>query len=207
MPVSWQVSGGHAPYTLVIDHEAAGKGGDYGGASGVAMVGCADASGGTWFDPYVGRVYAVDPQVDSGWKTVRAVVTDANGDTAEATVDFYVILQLGSTGDILRRGETYRVRGFLMTAPDGYDVRIGGGQERECTENDPDPRCGDTVNGYGLMGVDAGIALYQEDGALHSRWPDSDRADRALGVNANPITKAVDAMIDSLGKLPRPRGD
>ena len=153
--VRWHASGGQAPYTMVIDGEAADEHHAYEGPSGTALVGCADASVGTSFWPDEGRMYAVDPQVDSGWKTVRAVVIDANGDTANAMVQFYTLLDLGggTTGEILRRGETYRILGILMTAPQNYDIRVGGIAERECAENDPDPRCGDTTHGFSLVGA------------------------------------------------------
>ena len=211
LPVKWQVSGGQEPFTLVIDHESADQDRDYRGATGIAQVGCADTSVGTsfWPLPDVGRLYDVDPQVDSGRKTVRAVVTDGNGDTAEATVEFYVILNLGggTTGEILKRGETYHIGGVLMTAPRDYDVRVGSQEERECAENDPDPRCGGRIHWYLLVGVDAWIALYEEDGALDSRWPEASGSDRASGASADPLTAAVDSMVDSLGKLPQRTGN
>jgi len=197
VPVAWNVSGGEAPYSLVIDNESAYRDDRNAGASGTATVGCADTSVGTSF-LFDERLYAVDP----GWKTVRGVVTDANGQTAEATATVYVLLDLGggTTGDILRRGETYRVLGFLMTAPESFDVRVGGMAERECAENDPDPRCGDTVHGFSLIGTDAGISHYQNDGGLHKRRPD---VSNLSGASVDPIAAAIDSMVDSLGKLPR----
>ena len=118
VPVRWQVSGGQAPYTLVIDHETQDEHRGYFGASGVARVGCADASVGTsfWWGVTEDRMYDTDPMVDSGWKTVNAVVTDANGDTATASAEFYVILIVDRVDHQMRGGETYRVYGRLMTA-------------------------------------------------------------------------------------------
>ncbi len=207
-PVTWRVSGGTAPYTLVIDSESRDADGDYLGAVGKAMVSCAAPSVGTYFEAVsrqegMTRLYREDPEVDSGVKTIRAVVTDANGRTAEASVDVYVILDLGSTGDILRRGQTYRVRGHLMTAPRDYDVRVGGGAERECFEDDPDPRCGETTHGYGLVGAYAWISLYASDGALHDRHPKVPDSTGASGASADPLTAAIDSMVGSLGKLPQ----
>ncbi len=198
VPVRWQVSGGQAPYTLVIDHETNDAQHDYTGAAGVAQVGCADASVGTsiWppMQPDRKRRYEVDPQVDSGWKTVRATVTDANGDTAEATTEIYVILALGSTGDILRRGQTYRVDGRLMTAPTSYDIVVGSTAEPQCAEYDPNPRCGDAYNGYGLLGTDAWITIYEDDGALRARWPEALSAVDAAQASPDPVTAAIDEL-------------
>ena len=42
-------------------------------------------------------MYDTDPKVDSGWKTVNDGVTNANGDTAQASTEFYVILIVGRT--------------------------------------------------------------------------------------------------------------
>ena len=122
--VSWSVNGGTGPYRLTIDGESRDATGDYAGASGSGRVLCADTTVESFID---GPTFAfrADPQVDSGWKTVRAVVTDADGDTAEATVDVYVILDTGSPDVLLRRGRTYRVFGHLLTVPQGLDLRIG----------------------------------------------------------------------------------
>ena len=209
VPLRWQVSGGQAPYTLVIDHETNDAQRDYTGAAGVAQVGCADASVGTSIwppgEPDRKRRYEVDPQVDSGWKTVRATVTDANGNIAETTTEIYVILEYGSTGDILRRGQTYRVDGRLMTAPASYDIVVGSRAEPSCAEYDPNPRCGDVYNGYGLLGTDAWITVYEDDGALHARWPEALSAVEGAQASPDPVTAAVDELVGSLGKIPQHR--
>lgn len=207
MPVRWRVDGGAPPYTLTIDGEPRDARGAYHGQFGEASVGCVDSSVGTFFEevsPQVGvmRLYRANPNVDSGWKTVRGVVMDANGRTAEATIAVYVLLDLasGTTGDVLRRGETYRVLGFLITAPQDYDVEVGGLAQRECAEDDPDPRCGDTFHDFLLVGVDAWIALY-EDGILHRRFPDT--APDAPGRTTDPVAAAIDSLVDSVGNLPQ----
>ncbi len=202
--VEWRVRGGQAPYTLVIDYESADQYGDYEGASGTAQVGCADASVGTsfWPDSEIGRLYSVDPQVDSGWKTVHGKVTDTNGDSAEANVQFYVILDLGTgtTGDILKRGETYRMYGRLLTAPARYDIRVGGVIERGCDGLPAARRC-ESASGFSLVGAGAWILLYESDLTEGSRGFSSlagDDARERASANA-----ALDAFADSLGKLPQ----
>ena len=130
-PVKWRVMGGTGPYTLVIDGETRDAKRRYEGAQGTASVSCAITTVEAFMFSVesrpnnLQRAYRADPQVDSGWKTVRAVVTDADGDTAEATVDVYVILDTGSPDVLLRRGRTYRVFGHLLTVPQGLDLRIG----------------------------------------------------------------------------------
>ena len=75
----------------------------------------------------MGRGYRTEPEVDSGLKAIRAVVTDGSGATAEASIAVYVVLSVGSSGDILQSGETYRVLGTLLTVPEGVDHLILGG--------------------------------------------------------------------------------
>ena len=207
--VRWRVEGGLEPYRLEIDGETLSiNDRAYGGPVGVARVGCADTTVGRRWGEYShqrARYYEADPQVDSGWKTVRAVVTDANGNEAEATARFYVLLDLGggTTGEIMKRGETYRILGVLMTAPDDYDARVGGRAERECAENDPDPRCGDTLIDFGLVSADAWIALYEDDGQVHSRRPEADGSGGPAGAAGDDLTAAVDSWVESLGMLPK----
>lgn len=109
--VSWSATGGQAPYTLEIGNESAYRSLAYRGATGGTGISCADTSGGTTFD-YGERPHALDPQFDSGWKTVRPTVTNTNGDAAEATAEFYPILVgPGMYPALLQRHETYRIYG------------------------------------------------------------------------------------------------
>ena len=131
VPIDWRVSGGASPYTIVIDNETRDLDGEYAGTSGMAKVTCSDTSGGTFFEYNAGydeliRFLRVDPQTDSGWKTVRATVTDANGETVEATTRFYVILDGPAYyPGLLKRGETYRIFGRLFTIPSEFDMQVG----------------------------------------------------------------------------------
>ena len=193
-PVAWRAAGGAPPYTLVIDGETRDAEQTYEGPSGTASVGCAMQFDETLFDED-GRGYRTEPEVDSGLKTIRATVTDAAGATAEASVDVYVILALGTSGDILQGGKTYRVMGTLLTVPEAVDHAILGG----------------IIEGRGGPWLNIGIAgggwvLVREANLReHSRSTRSESAgDRAVAVG--PGETELDALIgqlmESAGQLP-----
>lgn len=121
--VDWSVKGGEGPYTLVIDGETRDAQRTYEGATGTASVSCAMSYGETFIDGR-SRWYREEPEVDSGPKTIRATVTDAEGNTAEASVDVYVILELCCSGQVLESGKTYRLFDGLLTIPEGIDFTI-----------------------------------------------------------------------------------
>lgn len=127
--LQWHVSGGEAPYTLEIDGQSANsEGAVFSGETGRVTIACTNTSAswrwGEW-DLKPARYYTSDPALDSGWKTIEAEVRDANGNSAEATTQFYVIYEATNDLHLLRRGQTYRVFGHLVTIPDGVDMRIG----------------------------------------------------------------------------------
>lgn len=124
--VAWTVTGGTGPYRITIDDETRDPTHEYLGASGTASVSCAMTSGAEAFIDHSERGYKEQPEVDSGVKTIPATVTDATGATAEASVGVYVILELGSSGDRLEAGKTYRVFGQLVTVPEEIDLEING---------------------------------------------------------------------------------
>ena len=144
IPVSWVITGGTGPYLLEIDGETQDAFGPYEGASGTASVTCATTTlERVWERPEEGgRGFVSNPEVDSGPKTIRAVVTDATGQTAEASVTIYVILDVPDSDHVMRRGETYRVHGFLITVPSGYDAQLAGMSEPECSDVPVGERCG-----------------------------------------------------------------
>ena len=148
--VSWAVSGGTEPYRITIDGETRDPAHDYVGASGTASVSCAMTSGAEAFIDIAERGYKEQPEVDSGVKTIAATVTDATGATAEASVDVYVILELGSGGDRLEAGKTYRVFSGLVTVPEGIDLEILGGIDSDG---------GETLYMLGIVGASAHIVL------------------------------------------------
>ena len=134
--VAWAVNGGSGPYTLTIDSEMRDGLGAFEGAKGTGWVSCALTHGEAFFqdpDGYVvtnvadaPRYFHEEPEVDSGLKKIAATVTDAMGATAEASVDVYVILELGGAGDRLGAGKTYRVFDQLVTVPEEINLEING---------------------------------------------------------------------------------
>ncbi len=206
--VSWTVGGGTAPFTLTIDGASEDRSGSFTGASGLGKVFCANTSVGSFVDEFGQRVFRAVPMIDSGLKTVRAVVTDANGRTAEASIEVYVILRVDGTLDehekpqVLRRGQTYRVAGHLITAPATHDIFVAGTAEPECPEDLPeDERCEEEW-GFGIVGLDAGVNLYLSDFAEASRWPESDGAVGADDSDAALVDSLLDELVESVGVPP-----
>ena len=130
--VTWSVSGGSGPYTLTIDGANEDEAGAFRGGMGQGMVYCADTTVESFINEFGERGFRADPMVDSGLKTVRAVVTDADGLTAESEIDVYVILSVGDGGAPLSPGATYKVNGHLLTIPEGVRASIGGQGEEVC---------------------------------------------------------------------------
>ena len=210
--VSWTVSGGTGPYTLTIDGASEDRSGPFTGASGRGQVFCADTPVATFIDDIGNRGFRADPMIDSGTKTVRAVVTDADGRTAETSIDVYVILRVGGTLDahendqVLKRGQTYRVAGHLITAPATHDVYIAGTAQPECPESLPeDERCEEEW-GFGLVGIEAGVNLYRSDFSEASRWPESDGAVGAQGASTTFVDSLLDQLVGSVGEQPGSNG-
>ena len=203
-PVTWSVSGGAAPYTLQIDGEGRDAAGAYAGASGTASVSCALRSSGVFFPHPLDeehRRYRTEPEVDSGLKTIRAVVTDGSGATAEASIAVYVILSVGGSGDILRSGETYRVFGTLLTVPEGVDhLGIGG-----MVESDGG---GAPTFGLGIAGGAAGdgwVSLRVDDlleVGRSTRAPGSEGGSAVRGASETALDARIDELVDSVGQLP-----
>ena len=192
-PVTWAVSGGAQPYTLVIDGETRDADQTYAGASGTASVSCALEFGETFIDDNgQGRRYREEPGVDSGLKTIRATVTDSAGATADASVNVHVILKLPGSDSILERGKTYRVFGHLITAPADYDVRVGSVTEPDCSEAPPEEPCGPEFRLY-LVGTNAYLSLFMDNGA---------EGIRRYPHRATVLENALGALMDSVGRLP-----
>ena len=200
--VSWSVSGGAAPYTLMIDGETRDASGDYRGAKGTAWVSCALAFNDSFIhESYRGtlsRRYAEEPTVDSGLKTVEVTARDADGNIGSASVNVYVVRGGLDSGDVLKRGETYRILGHLVTIPKTHDMIVGGEAQPDCANVPADQRC-EAEQTFEVVGLPVAIALFQSDLAEARRW---DRRD-AAAVRADPgVGEALDAFADSVGSYP-----
>ena len=195
--VTWAVSGGTSPYTLLIDSETRDADQTYVGASGTASVSCALRFGETFIYGEDGRRYRTQPEVDSGLKTIRATATDSAGATANASANVYVVLKVGGSGDILQSGKTYRVLGTLLTVPESVDhMSIGGFI--------------DTDGGSGTL-VGLGVA---DRGWILVRLGDLAEVDRstrsasagdgevAVSASERELDAQMDQVMDSIGRLP-----
>lgn len=153
MYVDWAVSGGEPPYTLTIDEESRDEYGDFSGASGTALVSCAQTHGPAvfWTQELIDQHYGVPegrddveviavaeertrprhypedekPHVDSGPVTIRATVVDGRGVTAEAVADVYVVLLVNGGDTVMNPGKTYRVDHTFVTVPLGLSLEFG----------------------------------------------------------------------------------
>ena len=206
LSIGWSVSGGTAPYRLTIDGQTRDgwHGKPFAAPSGTGVVSCGrtqdeavfvdeDDFGGVLLidgEPRVWRHHREKPDVDSGPKTVRATVIDAAGATAEASVEVYVILELGSTGDLLEGGKTYRLDGGWLTVPTGISLEIGASVLG-------------LAESYDLLvvGAKAGIALDVLDHREISRWLPEDPYYSKTGEKIDLGAK-FDDLVASAGRLP-----
>ena len=200
--VTWRVSGGAEPYTLVIDGEPQDVNGEYVGSAGTALVSCALDNGETYFSDRWGTVqrwHSTKPTVDSGVKTISATVVDGRGAEETATVDVRITRVLTVNGSLinLQGGKTYRVFGLLFTVPDGYDLRTGeiatsGGGSNTLTLH--------------LNGADALIVIDLETGEEVGRYvAESSRTpspDGTVDLTPAEIHAFFDEFLASRGRKP-----
>lgn len=161
---------------------------------GAASVSCALQFAGTTY--YEGgsiplRYLTGEVVVDSGLKTVRGVVTDAEGRTAEAEVEFYVILARVSHDHLLRGGATYRVFGTLLTIPSGLDMRVGA---RESGDS------GSDVQQIYVEGTDPIASVWFD----LSTWREIAREipDTVRGAAGSDLNARFDDLSASIGRSP-----
>ena len=224
--VEWSVTGGAGPYTLQIDGESEDLNGAFEGAQGTAAVTCALAYDEIFIKEYATgtrtRRFRSKPTVDSGWKTIRAVVTDAHGRMAEATKDIYVIRR---GGGVLQRGKTYRVStGHLVTAPSTHDVYYAAPDDIECpVDAPPEYRCEPYFvlqllpRKYNeespFLDSIATLELYESDVSEKGRfrklndgtWVEVTQERRDASPN-DPIYSALDVLADSIDQPPHLSG-
>ncbi len=206
--VSWSVSGGDGPYALKIDGAAEDESGPFTGANGQGMAYCTNTTVPSFVDDAGDRALRANPMIDSGTKTVRAVVTDANGRTAESTINVYVIPSIGDGGAPLSAGETYRVNGHLLTIPDGVRASIGGQGEEVCEGQ----RCeawfdinleGDDFLASTTFGAQTGREI------PNGRWiqlKDGARGGSEAEGRRQEIDRLLDELSDSAGVEPTAEG-
>ena len=195
-PVAWEVTGGKAPHFLEIDGEIRDASRRlYAGPRGIASVSCALETGEVryWDAENSYRVLDGDYVVDSGLKTIRAVVTDADGRTGEATVDVYVILSTGRHEHLLRGGHTYRVFGTLITIPSGIDMRISTAETGDF---------GYDYQRIKVEGSDAAVWFDLDGFAEVSRETPEVEAATSGVSHGTDFDQLFDALTRSVGQLP-----
>jgi len=180
--VAWEVSGGSAPYRIVIDGQM------FGAASGDLHVQCGRLTRGV---------------SDSGLHSVHGIVIDANGSVASGVVHTYGIKNVVAAE--LRGGETYRVSGQLLTIPAGVVAEVGGYEHSSCDPPEGDDRhdpyyCEDAFALWlGSDGVSASVWFGVESGRAYGEEP---RATTPAVGSDHPIHTQLRALVASVGQPP-----
>lgn len=179
--VAWSVSGGRAPFEVTIEGDR------YLGPQGIADINCAAALG--------------KPQ-DSGRRRVQATAVDADGDTASARADLYVIEPRGWWRVDLTPGATYNLGLIgLITAPQDVDATVEATKRELCVSpGDPWPiessNCEPGLILTASIGADAASIVYGRGSGRE--W------DRTISDGAPPaLISAFDQMLASIDAPPQ----
>lgn len=175
IPVAWTVTGGRAPYEVTIEGDR------YLGQRGVAEIHC---------------VAALDKPQDSGRRRVQATAVDADGDTASARADLYVIEWRGSWRSDLTPGQTYNLEyNGRITIPHGVEAMLDISERTYCTDPWPTPNSGcegAIVITISIGGEAASVTYGNRSGREYSRTI-SDDASPALIAKFNQLLASIDA--------------
>ncbi|MYD74111.1 MAG: cadherin repeat domain-containing protein [Chloroflexi bacterium] len=185
--VAWEVSGGVAPYRIVIDGHM------FGAAFGDLHVQCGRLTRGV---------------SDSGLHSVHGIVIDANGNVASGVVHTYGIKNVVAAD--LHGGETYRVSGQLLTIPAGVVADAGGYEHSSCDPPEGDDRndpyyCEDAFSLWmDSDGVSASVWFGVESGRAYGEEP---RATTPAVGSDHPSHTQLGALVASVGQPPTLRDD
>ncbi len=219
MPVDWKIGGGTPPYKLVIDGMDRNWDGEaFKGTDGNAWVDCLwPTSPAEYFGrgpaKYTRR-YRSEPQIDSGWKTFSAQVTDANGNVAKAQAEFYILTAVWASEHVITPGQTYRLKstiegpGFTFTAPSDIPVRIGDYSISEGSDG-----CSEHVAlvvGDPRLAAKLWLCAHTGTGDIR-HLPDGStirEGEAATGFYAeHPLNQAMTKIVDSISVYPSGTGE
>lgn len=182
MEVQWTAAGGDGAYAVTIGGET------YEGASGAAWLRC-----------------AADDELEAGWgrMTVAAAVSDGSGGVAEASASVQV-LSAGGGGPLLVAGETFLIKGWLVTIPYEFDMMLGDYEETICPPADGggEPVC---ESAFGLAvhteRYYAWLSIGEQSGAEGGRqiWLTDEHAPEAMALR-DEVHLAFDRLIESLAR-------
>ena len=193
--VGWSLTAGLGPYRLEIEGE------EYEGTKGVAEVPCAmsyelleEAH------PRLGRLF--DPEapivVESGMREIRAMAWDAEGAIGEASIEVYVIREVG-LDEAMLGGRTYRLGAFrqLVTVPEGISLAYGGSYQPDCGDIEAEEGC-ERVHVFNVTDPPNGgrIGLYR-----HS-WREHFREVGVAEVDGMAMDDLLDQFEQSIGRHP-----
>ena len=195
--VGWRVGGGVAPYYTEIDGRLREGSAELRGKHGSTWLHCVRRSG-----PLTQRQLA---GIDSGWKTIRAKVTDAEGRTGAADIRVYVVVNNRSSS--FHSGEMYRIDNWFVTIPRGLSVSYAGISEVsscEASEEDyeRDPYICEswvTVQGEG-KGHQFQLGFGSSSGRERVRyvWSGGELLDWLESSNDEPLDPHLDALLNEL---------